>query len=460
MEIVTGPYAFVWGAYAFSSMRVQTPFQDVVAAESGYSTSPGSYDITAVMGRARSGFAYDFTGRYGMANSYLDSMLTDMSVQAARGRVRFRRRLAEVTGWAGYERRGEGITQSSAGARWARHLRQRVMRSLEIGGTWQHRAFSGWPYADSRDQREEHANAYARLRMAPRESWKLVTGLDFVGMRQGDDRMEQASLYVYGAREAGRVAYSGAIRGEGLFRPWRAYINAAAGTSVELSTDWRLGTTMGTMVRPAGIYERLSKQAPYMHMPFVFKMPGNAALGSERMLQMDLSLRRGTMASISVFWQRILRRIHVDFYAMDLPAYMQEDAVHWGGEAVFRRALMRNLAQVTVQVSYVRGTDVAPLSAYTGVLLRAPADLFRIEVDLKGMGPTRFALFQRHYHLSGQIVMDMRLHFRLPRQLSVASGITNVTGARFGWPASGLGTMEEVLLEPGRQWFIRLRRGL
>ena len=466
LEVVAGPYALTRAPGTFSVVRIHMPFRHVTLAEAGYQTSPGAYDAAVLVGRVQHGLAYELTGSYGRAQGYKDrtgrQLLPDMEARAVRGRGRVRRQSAEVEVQAGYHGRdmegAGGIHQVDAGVRLVQRLRSCVLRSLEAGAVWQRRTLSAWPYADAQDHQEEQAGASVSLRFAPIRGWKLTTGLDVAGVRYGRERLDQAGVYAYGARQAGRVRISGVVRGQGVLledQPSEAHLSAAAGAEIAMTPRLRLLLAAGTAARTAGVYERYGHRAPYTRMPLRYVVDGNAAVRPERILQGDLGLHhtaRRTRASASVFARRILRQIDVALG----PQYVNVHAAAFGGEAAFSQTLPGELVRFSVQAAYITGyprrlTAVAPFSSRAALVFEAPAELFAIELDMEGATPARFEAIDGVHRVPGYVAVGARFRAALPRGFSLMVGAANLTDARYGLHASGLLPHARVLEEPGRQ---------
>ena len=475
MEVVTGPYALTWGQNAFGAIRVRTPFQHVVAAEAGYGGSPRRYRAAAVVGRIRRELAYEFTGSYDSANGYLDHLgnqpLTDLVASAVRGRARLRHEAAEVVGWAGYQGRAAqgstGVYQADAGARFAQSINGRMVRNVDMGASWQQRSLSGWPYSDSRDSDERQIGAHAILHFSPVGSWRLIAGTDMTGARYDKEQQDQVGVFAYGSREANRARYSGAVRVQGISsrnQPLEMHLSAAAAAVVSVANNLRVSGTLGSAARPAGVYERHPGRVPYARMPLSFLVDGSATLRPERVFQVDLGLHGrfpGTNASLGAFVQRMWGQIDV----ITQRKYTNTNGTFFGCEASLAHELAGEFLQFTAGAAYIQRRSklplvVAPLSAGAGLVLQAPANLFALDFQMHAGTPSRVEIFQGSYRVPGHLTLDAHLRVALSHKLLLTIGTSNITGERYGWHASGLLRSARVLEEPGRQWTVRLRRGL
>ena len=475
VEVVTGPYALTWGQSAFGAVRVRTPFQHAVTVEAGYGSSPRRYEAAAVVGRIRRELAYEFTGSYGSANGYLDRFgnqpLAHMIASAARGRARLRREAAEVVGWVGYQGRaveeGTGVYQVDAGARFAQTISGRMVRNVDMGASWQQRTLSGWPYSDSRGHDERQIGAHVILHFSPVASWRLIAGTDMTGARYDKERQDQAGVFAYGSKEANRVRYSGAVRVQGVLsrnQSLEMHLNAAAATVVTVANNLRLSATLGSAARSAGVYERHPSRAPYARMPLSFIVDGSATLRPERVFQADLGLHGrfpGTNASLGAFAQRVWGQVDV----ITQRKYVNANGTFFGCEASLAHEVVGEYVQFTAGAAYIQRRSklpavVAPLSGGAGLVLQAPANLFALDFQVHGGTPSRIEIFQGRYRVPGYLTLDAHIRVALPHKVLLTIGTSNITGERYGWHASGLLRNARVLEEPGRQWTVRLRRGL
>ena len=465
LEVVNGPYALVFGTDSFSSLFITTPFINVFATEAGFRTGPSGYDAAAVIGSVRPVYAYEVAGRHGMSQSYHDPVFSDLSVMAVKGRGRIRTRSAELYAWAGYEGRGKDISQLSTASRLAWQIRRPWIRSIQLEGSWQQREFSGWPYRDSGLHEERLATASARIFLRPGEDWDLVVGMDGESTRYQSHKMDQAGIYVYGAMQKGSLTYSGAIRGQTILNLSTTLLSMAAGIEVTATPEWTVTSSIGTAARMPGIYERLVTIAPAEALPFKFAVPGNPELHHERVFQLDVGVHRGYSTSVTLYGQRLTRRTYIDALDRDYPVHAQENTSYVGGEVKARLQLVGELLHTRIQVAFFghprKGLSGAPhLTSRAVLVIQAPADLFTLEASAKGMTATRFDFTTEEYRVPAYMAFDLQLQFRLLRNFSIVMGAENITDHRFGRPFSGLSAKNEMILEPGRQWYLRVRRSI
>ena len=475
LEIVTGPYALTWGGAALSAVRIRTPYQRVAAAASGFRTRPWAYDVAALFGRVQRSLAYEVTGHLGKTHGYTDRLgnqhLPGLTAGSIRGRARLRHRYAELAGWSSYRTRaaapGTRITQTDSGARLMRRMHGSRMRSVELNAAWQQQDVAGWPLAASPDYVHRRLYANGRVNFVPIAGWTLAAGADWTGDRLGEWMLHHAGVYVYGAAEAGRVQYSGAIRGHGTRSSdgvQQSHMSAALGAVVRLNPDIRLSAMVGTAARPASVYERYGVDMPYIRMPLNFASQGNAALMAERSIQGDVGLHYASpraTRSATVFVRRMLRRIDVGA----LPWYVNAHATVLGVEAAVTQAVVGDFVHFAADAAYLIGqpralTAVAPLGAGVGLRLTAPADLLAVALDIRGAAPAHFDVLGTRHRLPGYVVASTHMRVPLPQRHVLVVGIRNVTAARFAWHATGLVRGNQTLDEPGRQWFLQLSRGL
>lgn len=497
MEVIRGPYALAWGSGMLRALRVTTHRQGPYGLTYGQTRTARARDVGAHASTHVGPVTAQFQGAWHVGRDYRDGSgrVTPADVQSLsmRAYATHQRRPSErfvvQGGWgdrsrldaAGGHATGGVWSSADASSRYQRTWRYGVLRSIDLGMSWQRMSFALGGLAGN----AEMLRARLAAQFSPDTPWEWQLGVDLGNTVDNaelrglsDVRTTDAGVFVQVTRAAERFLLSAAAR---LDRVWaRAPSRAADETipsgavmiSMRVSEVWRVSAGLGTAARTATAYERFATLAPFYRAPFGIDLRGNAALAPERSTQADLWLT-ATYPKLHLQLSAFSSRLSDYITSPGAFASRQEGAAQFingnaafhGAEAAARYALIGAYAAVHARASYVYGTrrgrrrtlyGMAPARLATGIVLTAPADLFSVSLTVRAAGAQTQPTGQR---AAGYAVLDTRLDIALARNWTIALFLRNVTNRHY---AHHLNTPRSDGLpsaEPNRLFYVRIGRG-
>ena len=497
MEVIRGPYALAWGPGMLRALRVTTHRQGPYGFTYGQTRTARVREVGAHASTHVGPVTAQLQGAWHIGRDYRDGRgrVTPADVQSISMRAhathqwRPSERLVVQGGWgdrsrldaAGGHATGGIWRSADVSSRYQRTWRYGVLRSIEMGMSWQRTSFA----LGGLDGNAEMLRARLATQLSSNSPWVWHVGVDLESTVDNaelrglsDVRTTNAGAFVQVTRAAERLLLSATARADRLWArsPFQAadetIPSGAVMVSMRVSENWRVSAGLGTAARTATAYERFATQAPFYRAPFGNDLRGNAALVPERNTQADLWLT-ATYPKLHLQLSAFSSRLSDYITSPGIAASEQEDAAQFingraalhGVEAAARYALLGAYAAVHARASYVRGIrhghrrllyGIAPPRLATGIVLTVPANLLSIALTVRAAGAQTQATGQR---AAGYAVLDTRLDIGLARNWTVALFLLNVTNRYY---AHHLNTPRSDGLpsaEPNRLFYVRIGRG-
>lgn len=496
MEVIKGPYALAWGPGTLRALRVTTHRRGPYGLYYGQTRTARVRDVGAHASTLVGPVMVQLQGAWHAGRDYRDGMgrTTPADVQSIsmRARATHQRRPSErfvaQGGWsdrsgldaAGGHATGGVWRSADVSSRYQRTWRYGVLRSIDMGASWQRMSFALGGLAGN----AEMLRARLAAQLSSDSPWVWHVGFDLESTVDNaelrgltDVRTTDAGFFVQVTRTAERLQLSAAAR---VDRVWaRSPFQAADETipsgavmiSMRVSEVWRISAGLGTAARTATAYERFATLAPFYRAPFGIDLRGNVALAPERNTQADLWLTASypkLHLEVSAFSSRLSDYITFPGAIASgqeaTARFSNGSAALYGVEAAARYVLLGAYAAVHAQASYVHGTHrdhrgtlygIAPARLVTGIVLTAPANLLSVTATLRAAGAQTQATGHR---AAGYAVLDMRLGIALARNWTIALSMLNVTNRQYAHPLTTLRSDGMPSAEPNRMFYIRIGR--